>query len=391
MKKYMYVTLIALTVLSACTGCETYETEVKSDEVTVLKVVKPNNIPDFSEIVASFNESNRDIQVVFVDAPSSTEARHHFYTSALSGKDETVDLYWINDEWVDEFAEKGYIMSLDDEISIDNSRYIIDAEQAFSYDDSLYALPVGTDMDAIFYRNDIIHDLPDTWQGIVDLCRDTEFGTPVKLGIEHDDAVDIADNIVQIKDLAGLSYADALNAYKDIVKEYGAAEGEPFDGITSFKTGSAAILMGKVSLLNEFKSDTSAVKNCVSVDMLPKSADGKTVNRIKGYGIAVSANSKNKEEAVKFLDFMNSKDQQRRLSRETSVMPIIEELFGDPMISEEIPYIKEAKEIIKSAGDNSSSYIAGENLKILEDTLKKFFNNEETANNTGKTLNDLLG
>lgn len=79
----------------------------------VLKVIKPNYISDFTQNIAEFNEANPDIQVKFIDAPTSTEKRHQLYVSALSGKDSSIDIYWINDEWTKEFAEQKYIKALD--------------------------------------------------------------------------------------------------------------------------------------------------------------------------------------------------------------------------------------------------------------------------------------
>lgn len=390
MKKYLSLILIAIAMTSVCSGCTEYD-EVKSEEVSVLKIIKPNNIPDFSEIVASFNEANTDIQVTFVDAPSSTDERHNFYVSALSGKDKTIDIYWMNDAWIEEFAQKNYLIPIEDDITIDNSRYIVDAEKQFSYNDSLYALPVGTDMDAIFYRSDKISELPDNWNGIIDLCRRSDFGVSRNLGLEQFDTVDMINDIVQIKESMGYSYADTLNLYKDIIKEYSGEGTDILDSITLFKTGNTAIYMGKISLWNEFRSDTSSVKDSVNVAMLPASPDGSPVNNIRSYGLAINSNSENKEEAIKFLDFMNSKAQQRSLARETSVMPIIEELFSDDMVLEEMSYMEKTKEIIKNSVVSNSNSISGEDLKTLGNALTKFFNNEETANNTGEILNDLLG
>lgn len=136
----------------------------------ILKVIKPNYISDFTQNIAEFNEANPDIQVKFIDAPTSTEKRHQLYVSALSGKDSSIDIYWINDEWTKEFAEQKYIKALDGEILLDNSRYIIDAQERFSVNDSFYAMPVGMDTDVIFYRSDKIHNVPETWDGIINLC-----------------------------------------------------------------------------------------------------------------------------------------------------------------------------------------------------------------------------
>lgn len=387
MKKYVSLILVASILAAVGSGCGTYEYGAESKEVSVLKILKPNNIADFSDIVNSFNESNSDIQITFVDAPPATEERHQFYVSALSGEDETIDIYWINDEWTDEFAEAGYLFPLNNKITIDKSRYIVDADKRFSYNNTLYALPVGTDMDVLFYRSDLISEVPDTWGEIVDMCRNSNWGAPIKLGLERNDIRDIIYNIIQIKNSTEMEYADILNIYKELISRN---ETEYTDSITEFKTGASAVYMGKISLWDKFNSDTSAVKGNVGVKMLPGADEEKSTNLVGCYGLAINANSKNKEAAVRFLDFMNSKEQQSRLSRDTSVMPIIKELFEDEMVLENMGYVEEAEQIIPKAESYKDVRIDGEKLKAIENALTEFFNNEETANNTGEILKDLL-
>lgn len=141
------------------------------------------------------------------------------YVSALSGKDSSIDIYWINDEWTKEFAEQKYIKALDGEILLDNSRYIIDAQERFSVNDSFYAMPVGMDTDVIFYRSDKIHNVPETWDGIINLCRNSDFmDIPIKLGLTTSDIQDMMYNIIEIKEAMGISYAETLNLYKEFIE-----------------------------------------------------------------------------------------------------------------------------------------------------------------------------
>ena len=199
MKKLLILFLLASVMLSMCSGCTVEKTVESAQAVTVLKVIKPNYISDFTQNIAEFNEANPDIQVKFIDAPTSTEKRHQLYVSALSGKDSSIDIYWINDEWTKEFVEQKYIKALDGEILLDNSRYIIDAQERFSVNDSFYAMPVGMDTDVIFYRSDKIHNVPETWDGIINLCRNSDFGLPIKLGLTTSDIQNMMYNIIETK------------------------------------------------------------------------------------------------------------------------------------------------------------------------------------------------
>ena len=188
--------IVAVLAVSLCLGCTPTETQQSSREVSVLKIIKPNYIPEFSKIINDFIEINTDIQIKFVDASSATGDRHQLYVSALSGQDDSIDIYWINDEWIKEFAQKNYIAPLDKLVTLDNSRYVIDAQERFSYDDSLYALPIGLDMDFLFYRSDYIQTLPYNWESIINICRTSESDIPIKLSLENDDSLDMIFNII---------------------------------------------------------------------------------------------------------------------------------------------------------------------------------------------------
>ncbi len=388
--KYIKYLGIAAAMVTLCTGCASSVAEVSSHEVSVIKIIKPSNIPEFSKIVNDFNEVNSDIQVKFVDAPVSTDERHQLYVSALSGSDASVDIYWINDEWTEEFAREEYIIPLDDEISVDNSKYIVDARDMFSGNGSLYALPIGLDMDFIFYRRDLMEQAPADWDGIMAQCRRTDKTVPLGLCLENSDAEDIVCNLFQITKSKGCSYADALSLYKEIISDYESTGDMPADYISAFKTGNAYMLMGKGSLWNKLNSNTSAVKGNVEAAMLPGDDQGGAVSCICGYGLAVNANSKNTAAALKFLDFMDSKEQQQRLSRDCSVMPIIEALYDDAMILDANPYITGIKESVKNASAYRSLNMNGENIKQAEEALIKYFGNEETAGSTGSILEALL-
>lgn len=384
MKKLLILFLLASVMLSMCSGCTVEKTVESAQAVTVLKVIKPNYISDFTQNIAEFNEANPDIQVKFIDAPTSTEKRHQLYVSALSGKDSSIDIYWINDEWTKEFVEQKYIKALDGEILLDNSRYIIDAQERFSVNDSFYAMPVGMDTDVIFYRSDKIHNVPETRDGIINLCRNSDFGLPIKLGLTTSDIQDMMYNIIEIKEAMGISYAETLNLYKEFIEEYKDIENYT-DTIAAFKIGSAAMLMGNSSLWKKLNGDTSAVKGNIMVASLPNKNQF-----VRSYALAINSNSKNQEAAIRFLDFMNGKEQQRRLSRDTSLIPIIRELYDDEMILDANPHVKGIKQSVQNSSSFATVSINGENLKKLEEALIKFFNNEETSMNTGKIFEDLM-
>ena len=55
MKKLLILFLLASVMLSMCSGCTVEKTVESAQAVTVLKVIKPNYISDFTQNIAEFN------------------------------------------------------------------------------------------------------------------------------------------------------------------------------------------------------------------------------------------------------------------------------------------------------------------------------------------------
>lgn len=368
-------------------GCSPKEEGISSKEVSVIKIIKPDYIPEFSNVITAFNEENIDIQVRFVDAPLASGQRHQMYISALDGKDSSIDIYWINDEWTKEFVEEGYIIPLENGFKTPQGEYIVDASSMFSYDGSLYALPIGLDMNYIFRRSDIIGKLSDDWYGITSECSKAANGI-IPVSAENSDAQDMLFNIIEIKNAQHCSYAKALMIYKEIISDYYSSGGTAISFSSEFKTGNAVAMLGKASMRYRLNGNTSAVHGNVSMQQLPSGGENRI---ICGYGLAINSNSKNKDAALRFMKFLNSNEAMRRLSRDCGVMPVIESLYDDDMVLDANPYMREnLKETIKNAASCGSYNISGESYRKIEEAFLKYFSDKQTAEETGALLDSLL-
>lgn len=385
MKKNVILSAIVLTAIFQV-GCSPTKDEISSREVSVLKIIKPEHIPAFSNVISDFTEANNDIQIKFVDAPLSTGERHQMYISALDGKDSSIDLYWINDEWTAEFVEEGYVVPLSDGMRNNETEYIVDANELFSYDGSLYALPIGLDMDFIYSRSDVVNTLPQSWNDIISVCKQNSNGI-LPFSAENSDAQDILFNIIQICKAKNCSYAEALTFYKDIITDYYSTEGAAISFSSEFKTGNAVAMLGKASMRKRLNEEVSAVRGSVKMQTLP----GDNSSVICCYGLALNSNSVNKDAALRFMHFLKSKTEMNRLSRECGVMPVIESLYDDEMILDANPYMRgNIKEIVKNASSCASFNISGESYRKIENVFLKYFNDDMAAEEAGAMLESLL-
>jgi multiple sugar transport system substrate-binding protein len=203
------------------------------------------------------------------------------------------------------------------------------------YNKTLYAIPYKPDVELLFYRKDLFEDeankasfkekygrdleVPKTNEELMEV---SEFFTksfnsesPVDYGYSTNmmkgctrllyinrGGDDVENSLPNMNNQAGI---DALNRVLELQKyapkewmQMGWDEANQF-----FANGNAAMMEQWPGLWNTVQAEGSAVKDKVGVAMAP---GGTPV--LGGWGVGISAGSKNKELAWKFVEFITSKD-----------------------------------------------------------------------------------
>lgn len=379
--------LICIAVILCLAGCEKPDAEREDAEVAVIKIMMPENIIGFREALDWFLENNPDIQVKIIDAPSETLARYSLYVSAMSGRDSSVDIYWLNDEWIREFAGFGYISPLPDGTEMDHSQYIVDIGDHFEYDGRLYALPIGVDMDQIYYRSDLLDSAPANWEEVAEIAGRERADIPYGICIEFKDGADMAYNIIQIKEATGQPYSEVLELYRDRLVS-GLQDSEAGDMESVFEMGDAWLLYDKVSAYNSVNNSRSGVRGKVLTALIP--ADKTGLHLIRGYGLGINSNSNNKEAAVKLLDYLQSPDVQKKISRKCSLMPIMTDLYTDEMVLDDGAHFYGLKDVIETAVSYADMGIEGSSLVKLNDILKRYMKHEVDKATAGALFEEIV-
>ena len=96
--------------------------------------------------IATFEEENPDVKVEVVSAPRLKDKRKETFASALTSKDNSVDLYVVDPSWLPEFASGGWLVPLDAFAASTGSlldRFPPAQVQANTFDGFLLGLPWG--------------------------------------------------------------------------------------------------------------------------------------------------------------------------------------------------------------------------------------------------------
>ncbi len=90
----------------------------------------------------------------------------------LTGNDRTLDVMALDVVWTAEFAEAGWVLPLSDDPAGQAESDATDNTlpgplQTAKWQDKLYAAPVTTNTQLLWYRADLVAPPPDTWDGMI--------------------------------------------------------------------------------------------------------------------------------------------------------------------------------------------------------------------------------
>jgi trehalose/maltose transport system substrate-binding protein len=101
---------------------------------------------------------------------------------------------------------------------------------------------------------------------------------------------------------------------------------------------------------NRLENDAdSKVKGKIGVAQLPHDQGGKSATCIGGWQLAVSAFSKNKTEAVKFVRYLSSPEVSKMQAIMASHMPVFPSVYKDPEVLKANPWFAEALPVVEGA------------------------------------------
>lgn len=115
------------------------------------------------QLVDQWNRLHPEVPARIVELPGNADAqRAEMLARAQSGRGE-IDIYNLDVTWVGEFAEAGYIRSLD-ESTVATEGFLAGPLATCYYRGKLWALPFNTDVGLLYYRTDLVDNPPRTWE-----------------------------------------------------------------------------------------------------------------------------------------------------------------------------------------------------------------------------------
>lgn len=160
--------LAALTTASVATACGS------GGGGTVINYYTPaNEANTFTAVAKRCNEElGGRFTIQQISLPKGADDQRLQLARRLTGNDKSLDVMALDVVWTAEFAEAGWTLPLSDDPS---GRAEADATtntlpgplETAKWQDKLYAAPITTNTQLLWYRADLVPDPPETWDGMV--------------------------------------------------------------------------------------------------------------------------------------------------------------------------------------------------------------------------------
>jgi len=390
MKKYM-AAAAALAVSLSCSGALA-ETNLR---VFISSQGHPDVVRGFIE---DYMEQNPDVNVEIELGGATSELQAQYLNTVMSARDSSLDVLILDVIRPAQFAAAGWITPMDD--YVEDKQTLLDSylpayAEANQVDGKLVALPAYADAMFLYYRKDLLEkynrEVPTTWTELQETAKIILEGenNPNLEGLSFQGAAiegavstfllpywSMGHNLTENGEFAfnRQGAIDAFNLWRSMVEtgvtKPNVAEIATDDTRRNFQAGNAVFAVLWAYGWAHFQNDEdSQVKGKVAVAKLPAVEGGEPVSCLGGWEWAVSAYSKNQEEAVKLVKYLASPEVSKKRAIEASNLPVTPDLYTDPDVLKAVPWLDQALPVVQTARSRPVSPRYNEISEIIRTTF----------------------
>ncbi len=336
--------------------------------------------PDVMRKIADeYQKRNPNVKVEVEVGGATSDSQQQYLSTVLSSKDSVLDLVLIDVIRPAQWAAQGWAEPLDSYLGADKAKilptYLKAYAEANTVDGKLMALPYFADAQFLYYRKDLLEKykrpVPKTWDDMIETARIIMDGekAPQLQGFSTAGAPIEGTVCTYLVPLWGagsdITKDGKLNINTPEARQpfqlYGRMKQAgvlpknvaeiPTDRIrVDFQAGNVVFAQSWGYFWNRAENDAdSKVKGKVGVAVLPHDKGGKSATCIGGWQVAVSAYSKNKQEAVKFARYLSSPEVSKMQAIMASHLPVFPQVYKDPEVIKANPWFAEALPVVETA------------------------------------------
>ena len=374
---------------------------------------KDNSAGKVQARIDEWNKSNPDEQVKLIELSSEADQQRTSLIDNAKTNSSTYDVISVDNVWVSEFAANRWIVELPED-ELKNDDIIEPVWQTGVYKDKLFAVPYKTDAPVMFYRKDFLAEagvaVPKTWDEVkaaIDAvralpghesiggfggqfakyegltCNAAEFIHTAGGDFYSDDSKVVVNSQESIK---GVQWLVDGFSQGYIPKE--SLEWKEEDGRNAFEAGN--LLFYRQWPYQYANNLENLGDDKFGVAALP-SLNGKTfISALGGHYCGVSAFSKNKETALKFIKWWTAKESELYMLDKQSNAPILGSLYEDADMLQKYPYLPTLRSSLDAARARPKAVAYGDVTAAIQDAFFPAIQQQTTAEDAISGLENKL-
>ena len=318
-----------------------------SGELVIVSGQDDSNGQVRQKLINEWNSHNPNHPARIVSLSSNADAQHS-QMLAMAQAGDRADIYNLDVTWVAEFASASYIKPL---TGVNTAGFLKNPLDTGFYEGQRWALPFNTDAGLLFYRTDLVKDLPRylppdpnyarqflrppltaayagqfaDYEGLTVNALEAIWGAGGNV-VDKDLRVTI-DSAATVKGLRRL--ADARYPPGGTLR-YALGDQEA-DATKAFTDGQVALMRNWPVQFNRIKPAESGSKSAVDVAGNFEVAKLPTPSVLGGQDLAVAANSPRPQTARQLIEFLTSPASQAKLFAD-GFAPVRASTYDDPQI-----------------------------------------------------------
>ena len=362
-------------------------TNAAAQQTTLRIFTSGQQRPDVMRKIADeYQKRNPNVKVEVEVGGATSEAQQQYLSTVLSSKDAALDVILIDVIRPAQWAAQGWAEPLDSYLGADKqkimSQYLKAHVDANTVGGKVISLPYFADSQFLYYRKDLLEKykrpVPKTWDELMETAKVVLEGekNPNMQGFSTAGAPIEGTVCTYLVPLWGMgsdvTKGGKLNLDTPQARQpfqlYGRMKqaGVLPKNIAEIPTDRIRIDMQAGNVLfaqtwgyvwNRLENDAdSRVKGRIGVARLPHDPGGQSATCIGGWQLAVSAYSKNKQEAVKFVRYLSSPEVSEMQAVMASHLPVFPAVYKDPDVLKANPWFADALPVVESAKSRPVSH-----------------------------------
>ena len=325
-----------------------------------------------ASLIERFNQQQNDITVNWRQAPSQSEQYFDELRTQFQAQSGDIHVMAGDVIWPAQFAANGYILDLSDRFTEDMaSSFLPGPVESNTYEGSRFGVPWYTDGGLLYYRRDLLERAgfsgpPTTWEELQEQANRITQDEGIQFGFVFQGAnyeggvcngleyvVSHGGSVLDPNDATRVvidspEAVAGLETYRSMVESGVSPQAvstydEPTTEAPFLQNGDAVFARNWPYMYSLAGSEGFRVRpEQIDIAPLPAGPGGRSVGTLGGWNFFINAfaDTEAQDAAWEFVQFMVSEESQREWATVGSYLPVLQSLYDDPEVAEQVPTVR---------------------------------------------------